>query len=152
MVALSPNGTAVACVADLRNASIIDLATGRERARCAGPTDWIYCLAFSPDGRLLAAGGTRWPARFVSGALGGCATSSPLWAQTRRRAVDGHSHTRKPLNDSLYEGLVVIRFFGHRHVRFGDSLSASREVRPGALQRNTRVHSLLPPMTVNRGA
>jgi dipeptidyl aminopeptidase/acylaminoacyl peptidase len=55
-VALAPNGAAVACVADLQDASIIDVATGRERVRCRGSTDWIYCLAFSPDGRLLAAG------------------------------------------------------------------------------------------------
>jgi WD40 repeat protein len=33
-----------------------DPATGRQPRTLTGHTDWIYVVAFSPDGRLLATG------------------------------------------------------------------------------------------------
>jgi eukaryotic-like serine/threonine-protein kinase len=60
LVALSPDRmrVAVALIEDrLHPIRIYDVSTGEERASCTGAQDQVYALAFSPDGRLLAAGG-----------------------------------------------------------------------------------------------
>src|SRR5207302_7018391 len=50
--ALSPDGKtlAIGTFADTPTVRLWDMATGKELPRLAGPTDWTYAVAFSPDG------------------------------------------------------------------------------------------------------
>jgi RNA polymerase sigma factor (sigma-70 family) len=55
-VAISPDGETLAAAAD-QAISLWDPATGKRRRRLSVPGTWFRCLAYSPDGRTLAAGG-----------------------------------------------------------------------------------------------
>jgi WD40 repeat protein/serine/threonine protein kinase len=60
MVALSPDRTRVAVALPSEKGSFIgiyDTSSGEEQATCTGARDQFYALAFSPDGRRLAASG-----------------------------------------------------------------------------------------------
>jgi WD40 repeat protein len=56
-LALSPDGKTLAMgtFADAPTVRLWDMVTGKELPRLAGPTDWTYAVAFSPDGRRFAA-------------------------------------------------------------------------------------------------
>jgi RNA polymerase sigma factor (sigma-70 family) len=57
--AFSPDGKALAVGDQSGAVHVFDLATGKERCRCALESgNWVLALSFSPDGKALAAGGT----------------------------------------------------------------------------------------------
>jgi WD40 repeat protein len=75
---------------------IWDIATGTERRRLKGPTDNVLCVAISPDGKRLAAGGVDGTVWVWSVDAGGAKTL-PLKGHTG--AVTGVAFARSP--DSL---------------------------------------------------
>ena len=94
-MALSPDGRVLASggiVNRSRGREVVDppirlheLATGKEIATLQGPEATTLCLAFSPDGRLLASGsGDRWSAGDHTVRIWDVATGREL------RRFDGH--------------------------------------------------------------
>ena len=58
-IAYSPDGTRLAVVSSI-GIWLYDTATYQEVALLTGYTDWVYSVAFSPDGKTIASGGS-WP-------------------------------------------------------------------------------------------
>jgi WD40 repeat protein len=58
-MAFSPDLKSVAAVERLRTIVLIDVETKRQWARLEGHKNWIWSLAFSPDGRTMASGGAE---------------------------------------------------------------------------------------------
>ncbi|MFN4258928.1 MAG: WD40 repeat domain-containing protein [Gemmataceae bacterium] len=56
-LAMSPDHQTVAGGGDESLIYLWDVATGKEKAKLSGQTDWALALAFSPDGQTLASGG-----------------------------------------------------------------------------------------------
>ncbi len=54
---LSPDGRKLATASDGSELRLWDTATGKELKRCTGDVFRLQCVAFSPDGLLIAAGG-----------------------------------------------------------------------------------------------
>src|SRR5262249_11276610 len=84
-VAFAPDGAALAIACGDRTIRICDKAARRVRVTLAGHEHRIWALAYSPDGKTLAAADGRWSA-------GGDAGAVRLWdpaAGTLRRALPG---------------------------------------------------------------
>jgi eukaryotic-like serine/threonine-protein kinase len=54
-VTFSPNGKLLACAGKENAVTVWDIETSKELLSVKGYTDWVNCIAFSPDGRSLAA-------------------------------------------------------------------------------------------------
>jgi WD40 repeat protein len=61
--AVSPEGTRLAVAWQGLPIGVYDTSSGEEQARCAGHTDRITALAFSPDGTRLASASDDFTAR-----------------------------------------------------------------------------------------
>jgi WD40 repeat protein/predicted Ser/Thr protein kinase len=101
-IALSPDRTRVAVAqfsVDLIRIGIYDTSSGEEQATCTGTRGQLFALAFSPDGRRLAAGGDDPLIR--------------IWdAATGKQLTEWRGHTSKVLS-------IAFRHDGSRLVTAG---------------------------------
>ncbi len=100
--------------------AIFDARTGALVRTLTGHTDWVYSIAFSPDGRFLA-GGTCW-GKSVAGAVKVWDVSSGMVAETLASSVGGlqgvaFSGDGKRLFGSGLGGIQMWDLTGKRLVR-----------------------------------
>lgn len=90
-LAISPDGTRLATASDGEELRLWDAATGKELRRCTGDVFRLQCVAFSPDGLVIAAGGGG----FSEPVFGRAA----LWdAETGEQILALEGHTRPVLS------------------------------------------------------
>lgn len=69
-LAVQPDHRLLAAAGDDHVIYVLDVASGEERQRLEGHTDWVHTVAYSPDGRVLASAGVDRQVIFWDAATG----------------------------------------------------------------------------------
>jgi WD40 repeat protein len=106
-VTFSNDSKRIAALVDLTKLTLWDTATGKEKAAFEVAGDWdCWGLAFSPDGRTLAAAGHPIPSMHDTGyvRLFDAKTGKVLWEQTKAHAERVHALAFSPDGKALASG------------------------------------------------